>query len=737
MINPLRWIRADLAARRTIKSLIRDGAFNTMARGGLGLEDLWKRGLENLMVRGEVTDPVVQVGAVYSAINILMQAMASVEYKLHQNKTEVDDHPFYKLMEGPNDSLVGTQLMEGTVGWREMTGRSFWFMDGLAGRGDKRFPRRIQLLDPHRVKPKLVDGELAGWVYTPKNAAPQTLSVEEVVRFAYFDHRDPYGGLGPLEVARLQYSLSWKAGRMQERFYSNGGLPPFYVKIPKEAGEFSPEQMDALRVQFRERYLTMNDDKWTPPFMFRGAELATISIDQKNAEWLATAKLSTWDIFSIFGVPPEFAGYTEGAALGSGGVSTEAKRRLWGFRVRGMGQHIQSVLQNQFIDRFFPGLTLQFDWRAKYNEVMPEETRAAIDTALKLIGVGVKPKEAFRFLDMQIDAKGQPWLDEGWLPFNLQRASLMMEDLEDLPAVPTTEPSIIPPTQDPTTEDPAAPQGPPEDEGQPKDVANTMPIATTRGGWPSSETLRAALWQQRALTMEKSERRLLGDYRSFLRWLGSETLKNIDGRSAPAGVNHGVNLETQRAGAGAVPPDSEIYLQVTARTRAAIVQAIASGWNTAIEEIGGGVLYDENDPRVGALLRDSIQEIKGASSTVAGRVRATLKAGTDAGDSPQELAARVRAKITEAYNGQARVVARDRTGAAYEGAHFEGMKASGIEKHEWLSARDERVREGHTIDGEVANMGTAFSNGLTRPHDPRGKPGQVIQCRCVTLPILN
>jgi uncharacterized protein with gpF-like domain len=55
---------------------------------------------------------------------------------------------------------------------------------------------------------------------------------------------------------------------------------------------------------------------------------------------------------------------------------------------------------------------------------------------------------------------------------------------------------------------------------------------------------------------------------------------------------------------------------------------------------------------------------------------------------------------------------------------------------EWLTARDDRVRDSHQeLDGEVAAVGDRFSNGLLYPLDPAGPPEEIVNCRCVALPV--
>lgn len=71
---------------------------------------------------------------------------------------------------------------------------------------------------------------------------------------------------------------------------------------------------------------------------------------------------------------------------------------------------------------------------------------------------------------------------------------------------------------------------------------------------------------------------------------------------------------------------------------------------------------------------------------------------------------------------------------AYRRAESEGMH---IQK-QWMAALDERTRTSHRhLDGEIKPLNEKFSNGLDHPGDTHGRPEEVYNCRCTTVPIVN
>ena len=88
-------------------------------------------------------------------------------------------------------------------------------------------------------------------------------------------------------------------------------------------------------------------------------------------------------------------------------------------------------------------------------------------------------------------------------------------------------------------------------------------------------------------------------------------------------------------------------------------------------------------------------------------------------------------KITQ---GQASTIARTEINGAKNEVAFQNLQELGIEKKEWSSAGDMRVRPSHVdVDGEVVGINETFSNGLLYPHDPNGPAEEVINCRCSVL----
>jgi SPP1 gp7 family putative phage head morphogenesis protein len=100
---------------------------------------------------------------------------------------------------------------------------------------------------------------------------------------------------------------------------------------------------------------------------------------------------------------------------------------------------------------------------------------------------------------------------------------------------------------------------------------------------------------------------------------------------------------------------------------------------------------------------------------------------------PQEMAKMIKkaiAEVGEFRKGHSKTIARTEIGSITEQTRFDAFKEEGIERWEWVSAMDEKVRDTHVLEnGEVRKVGDTFPHtGLRYPLDPAGDPSEVINC---------
>lgn len=123
--------------------------------------------------------------------------------------------------------------------------------------------------------------------------------------------------------------------------------------------------------------------------------------------------------------------------------------------------------------------------------------------------------------------------------------------------------------------------------------------------------------------------------------------------------------------------------------------------------------------------------------TIKARLRELLRRGAEAGMSEEELTALIRSEL--AMNAwQSQRIARTELHSAMQFASLEAAKSSGkFQTKEWITSQDEKVRHTHWgAHGEVVALNSFFQKtgeSLEFPGDPRGTPGNIINCRCVMV----
>jgi hypothetical protein len=127
--------------------------------------------------------------------------------------------------------------------------------------------------------------------------------------------------------------------------------------------------------------------------------------------------------------------------------------------------------------------------------------------------------------------------------------------------------------------------------------------------------------------------------------------------------------------------------------------------------------------------------------------RAAIAQGLAEGEEIPKIAARVRdaAGVTEP---RARVIARTESHGARNTVNAASVRrvatafgSANAFARRWQAAEDERTRETHReADGQTVALSEPFTVGrasLDFPGDPSGPPGEIINCRCTTITIID
>ncbi len=89
-----------------------------------------------------------------------------------------------------------------------------------------------------------------------------------------------------------------------------------------------------------------------------------------------------------------------------------------------------------------------------------------------------------------------------------------------------------------------------------------------------------------------------------------------------------------------------------------------------------------------------------------------------------------------------RIARTEIIGSANEG-QLEAYTENGVKDKEWVTARDEKVRDSHKIDGQNVGITDDFTLAsgvkIQHPGDRKGNApvGEIVNCRCTVNPVIK
>ena len=181
------------------------------------------------------------------------------------------------------------------------------------------------------------------------------------------------------------------------------------------------------------------------------------------------------------------------------------------------------------------------------------------------------------------------------------------------------------------------------------------------------------------------------------------------------------------------------------------VYALNHNYGTFEVEKGSGydttyTMYDKNT--VKRLLTENEDLLPHPSVPVAKdllwnkqHLQSAVLQGILTGDSMSDIAKRFQSVTDMTERAAMRNARTAVTGAENAGRIDSYIRAQnmGIKmKQMWMATLDSRTRDSHAImDGEQQEVGKKFSNGCRYPGDPQGAPGEIWNCRCTTVAMVE
>lgn len=660
------------------------------------------------------------------------------------------DHPLMDVFTRPSPMFSGTQLWQSTELWMALRGEAIWLL--LGKEGQRRAPgaavEEIWPISPDVLTPVKRRGRLVAWQYRimgvgsgPSTlvstvgapASPLagqgggfmvTLGLHEVVQFKYVGLGDPWRGFPPLTSVAATVNLDMLA-KDHNRSVLMHGADPGGVFVDEGGEQWDEAEQEAFIEKFEQRHKGTSHRKELA-ILPTGIKYIPVGLSPQDMEYLDSLRHGREEIFAVERTPKTIVGVTDTL-----NYATQ------------IGQ-----------DRNFTDKTLIPEWRM-FEDVL-DATLFFAETDDVVGAFDLSNVEALRLgIDQKIKTAAKMSGQELHAP---PRVSLALVGLQDVPEYEADDVALVKPLLAPagliasgggilalpggSTQGGQGGEGSGDGDGKTLAVLGHAPVGR-------DQDTKARYWNAlRVQVLEPTQRLYVPAWRAWVNRERREQLQRFDEATRRLGIEPTGRVNKLE------PLNIDVILtalvdmqnRLKLATRPIYFEELQSTYEFTVEfDLGGIPVFALDDPRLLQFFEEHVRRIVGiAPVTLQRNLRKSLLAGIQAGETVQELRQRV-AQVFDisASSAKALMVARTEAGAFMNGVRDTMFKVQGFESFEWTTAGDELVREHHRVFGAAGPQSRDFNwlslvggaGILTRPHDPQGPAGEVVNCRCAIIPV--
>lgn len=637
---------------------------------------------------------------VQKAISVIANALAPLPLQVVDDGSDepLERHPIADLLRSVNDTHSSSDL------WKQ------WVTDMLLGgesglelvksaRGDplELWPRQpVQFTVVTDAQRRRYYGVAAYKIKFDAMDRGFELPPEEFVHFKFYNPANPWRGLAPIEAVRMGIVIDQLAQAWSRLFFANSTRPDLAVMVPQGMTKSERESLeDKLMARFggvqnAHRAIVLEEGV---------VDIKPVSYPPKDLEWVQQRQLARDEVGAIFGVPDEIMGYGKDTYENF----QTARQVLWTLTLVPLLGYRDTTLT---------------EFCRRYGYLRPNE-RIATDTSdvsELQEDYGAKLEQAERLFKMGV-------------PLTLINERLAL-GLADIPG----------------GELPYAGRSP--GFGGPFDAPVTPRRLLTARTKQAVPAFNSEAHQARMKELdERQEPHVQAMQRELKRQFQRQQIDVLRALRNGRNLGRGRHLDDDQVklSAGDLFDLTGEIGQFQEAFRKFVEAMLADAGALELARVGGGDdVFDIQRPAVQLALETVLKEMaeKTNNTTWEGLVD-LFRAAEAAGESIPEIAERLSAFFEgrkSDYETE-RIARTTMVGADNAGA-LEAYDQSGIVSEvAWLAALDDRVRPAHeAAHGQRRKLGESFDVGgesLRHPGDPKGSPGNIINCRCGLEPIVE
>jgi len=604
----------------------------------------------------------------------------------------VPEHPLAELLDQPRPDVDMAELLDRTQRYRDLTGACLWVLDrriGFGSDGSRPIPAFITPFSGHEFRSQ-AQGEFIYGTYQVRTQAGQWTPVDraDVIHFRDVNPNSWRETVSRVDAALINLNLGHTVTRIVSRFVSQAMFPGGIIS-PHPEWHPSEEEWTLWKelVEAWHNGPANSGKNLYTPGGTTFSRVASGLVDLIPAPILDRVEAT---VASVFGLTPVVLGWLTGLQNSPWSQMAEARTQsyedtiepLWRDMERRIGRVLLTPAERA------AGLLIRFDTSKVRALQADEEQRSRISQN-----------------NADIWTVGERRLFTG--------KDLLEDDRDDL----------IPGLVEPAPADALGQGDPPPD-------PNADPAAAPPEPGKASRDTRDLLWllyDGESKAAEPGWERAIFGHLTWLKGQVADAAQRLlEPIAAKAGLTPGSEDAFQHE-LGEILEQSRTTLvalthPLLLKTGGRAVGRLAGRLRLSFQVLEPGLAKYAS--REAAFLARVMGETTGQA------VAATVQKGLSAGETIADLVKRLE-DLPAFDRTRAKLVARTETTRAWNGAQrtslSEYSKVSGRQAvKQWLSARDDRVREEHqALDGEERPIDAPFSNGLLEPGEPN--------CRCTLI----
>lgn len=669
---------------------------------------------------------------IFACIRVIQTKGAGVPIKIYRKNgdqvVELPEHPVKILLDSVNQYMNGYDLFESTHGYIELVGNAYWLLDAYVD--DK--PTEIYPINPKCIKIMASkDAGITGYAYEiMPGKVEQIFSPDEIVHFKNWNPQDPFYGMAPLCAARDSADTILFSDQYNKAFFKNGAEPGGILTTDQGIDEGAKKAINSAWSKLHQGVRKAHK----LAILDNGLKWQSMGTTHKDMDYSELKRMSREDVLTVFNMQPVMVGLHGDSNYSN---AREQRRSFWIDCMIPRLRKIESVINERLVKKFDPSLIAKFDLNGIEDLAEDTDKRSRADASNVAAGIVLVNE-----IRKEKNLPPVPWGDTWWAPMGLSPVDPVTGEPEE-PADPTSQP-VPPSDSEDSASDPANDSEDPNNDPQMADKA--VKSEPTEPPQPIQidvqKVRRDAIWVRYKGMTEKIEKRWAGHMRQLFTEQEREVIANVQNGDWKKSVQQN-KLDKMRH----IKNTLDIFLfdRTKARTifrrvaHSLMTYTVGEAANSEIDQYNLGIDFNLTDPNVTSWINSkSFKFAEEINRTTEDALRHELTQAIANGETISQVEDRIASVFDIARGSRTAMIARTEVISASNEGAFESYKQSGVvEKVEWISSRDNLVRDSHQIDGEQVSLGIDFSNGLKFPGDPAGEASNLINCRCTIGPIVS